>query len=54
MFCVGVEPPVARPIYALERVIVVSHHDDFRDRLLFPSCYMISRTGDATRVERLM
>lgn len=38
----------------LERVIVVSHHDDFRDRLLFPSRYVISRDGDATLVERLV
>jgi DNA repair exonuclease SbcCD ATPase subunit len=37
-----------------ERVIVVGHRDDFRDRLPFPSRYMISRDGEATVVERLV
>jgi DNA repair exonuclease SbcCD ATPase subunit len=38
----------------LDRVIVVSHHSDFRDRTLFPSGYLIRKDGQLAAVERFV
>lgn len=38
----------------MDRVIVVSHHEDFTSRDLFPSGFIIAGSGRATTVERIV
>jgi hypothetical protein len=35
-------------------VIVVSHQEDFRDRALFPTGYVLHKNGRDTAVERFV
>jgi DNA repair exonuclease SbcCD ATPase subunit len=39
---------------ALDRVIVVSHQEDFRDRALFPTGYVLRKTAQMTEVVRFV
>src|SRR5690348_12314156 len=36
----------------LDRIIVVSHQEDFADRTLFPAEYLLRKDGTRTTVER--
>ena len=38
----------------MERVIVVSHQEDFQDRTLFPTGYVLHKVGQRTAVERFV
>jgi hypothetical protein len=38
----------------MDRVIVVSHHEDFTSRELFPSGFLISKVGKTTTVTRVV
>lgn len=38
----------------MERVIVVSHQDDFQDRALFPTGFVLRKDGQRTEVERFV
>jgi DNA repair exonuclease SbcCD ATPase subunit len=37
----------------LDRIIVVSHHEDFSDRTLFPNGYLLRKSGARTLVDRV-
>ena len=37
----------------LDRIIVVSHHEDFSDRTLFPNGFVLRKDGTKTVVERV-
>jgi DNA repair exonuclease SbcCD ATPase subunit len=37
----------------LDRIIVISHHEDFSDRTLFPNGYLLRKSGARTIVERV-
>jgi exonuclease SbcC len=37
----------------LDRIIVVSHQDDFTDRTLFPAGFVLRKEGTQTKVERV-
>jgi len=38
----------------MERIIVVSHHEDFQDRTLFPTGYVLRKAGQRAEVERFV
>ena len=38
----------------MDRVIVVSHQEDFQDRTLFPTGYLLRKDGQRTTVERFV
>lgn len=38
----------------MDRVIVVSHQEDFQDRALFPTGFVITKDGGGTKVERFV
>lgn len=38
----------------MDRVIVVSHQEDFQDRALFPTGFVITKEGGGTKVERFV
>jgi hypothetical protein len=38
----------------MERVIVVSHQEDFQDRALFPTGFLLRKNGQQTEVERFV
>jgi exonuclease SbcC len=38
----------------MERIIVVSHHEDFQDRTLFPTGYVLRKVGQRAEVERFV
>jgi hypothetical protein len=38
----------------LDRVVVVSHQEDFRDRTLFPTGYVLRKTLQRTEVQRFV
>lgn len=38
----------------MDRLIVVSHHEDFQDRTLFPTGYVLRKAGRRTEVERFV
>lgn len=38
----------------MDRIIVVSHQEDFQDRTLFPTGYILRKVGQQTEVERFV
>ncbi|MEE8369192.1 MAG: SMC family ATPase, partial [Dehalococcoidia bacterium] len=38
----------------MERIIVVSHHEDFQDRTLFPTGFVLRKVGQRAEVERFV
>jgi exonuclease SbcC len=38
----------------LDRVIVVSHQEDFQDRTLFPTGYVLRKSNQRTEIDRIV